>query len=76
MNDTEWVWHKSLYDIFSALDDVFHFGLNAACSMHIHIRPVEGWDRAGVKLRSLLGAPAVYDYAITKIMPAERNQTP
>lgn len=76
MNDTEWVWRKSLYDNFPALRGVSDFGLNAACSMHIHIRPVEGWDRAGVKLCSLLRATAVYDDAITKIMPAEYKQTP
>lgn len=48
--------------------------VNNACSMHIHIRPVRGWNPAS--LGSLAKAAAVFDDAITKVMPPSRKLTP
>lgn len=76
MYATEWVWFRELKAIFPALDEAFDFQSNAACSTHIHMKPVGGWDPGAANVRSLLKAAAVFDDAITRIMPATRKQTP
>ena len=74
MSDADWVWSDVLDTIFESLDSAFVIHVNAACSMHVHIKPVLGWNPAGV--RSLAKAAAVFDDAITKIMPPSRKLTP
>ncbi|KAK4040551.1 putative amidoligase enzyme-domain-containing protein [Parachaetomium inaequale] len=68
------IWSDDLDVIFSALARVFDIEVNSACSMHVHMKPEAGWTAADV--RSLFKATAVFDDAITKIMPASRKQTP
>ncbi|KAK4153474.1 putative amidoligase [Chaetomidium leptoderma] len=74
MSATEPQWIAHLDIMFLALAGAFHLHVNPACSTHIHMQPVGGWKVADV--RSLFKATAVFDDAITKIMPAPRKQTP
>jgi hypothetical protein len=74
MNATESIWSEHLDTLFEVLDNYFHLTVNPACSTHVHIQPAGGWTVTDV--RSLFKATAVFDDAITKIMPASRKQTP
>lgn len=74
MFDTQKVWKQDLDTIFQLLDASFDIHINATCSMQIHIEPVGGW-RADT-IRSVARAAAIFDDAITKIMPAARKEAP
>jgi hypothetical protein len=76
MYATEWTWSRQLGEIFHALAGTFDLETNAACSMHVHMKPVGGWDKGAADVRSLSKAAAVFDDAITRIMPASRKQAP
>ncbi len=74
MSDRENTWIANLKAVFKALQTSFAIQVNRSCSMHLHVKPVQGWHPQEVK--SLAKAAAVFDDAITKIMPADRKASP
>ncbi|KAK3898274.1 hypothetical protein C8A05DRAFT_38138 [Staphylotrichum tortipilum] len=68
------VWLSEVDKVFTTIDKICDIRLTRGCSMHVHARPLEGWDMQ--KVRRLMRAIAVFDHAITAVMPADRKDNP
>ena len=69
-------WYRDITKIFKTLGDSCDIQLTRGCSMHVHVAPdVEGQWKPDT-LRGLMKGIAVFDDAITKIMPADRKVNP
>ncbi|KAK3295289.1 uncharacterized protein B0H64DRAFT_459234 [Chaetomium fimeti] len=77
-----WEWHNTIERIYDVLNLYFEMWWTSGCSQHVHPQPgpdpglpqapSRGWTV--YQARSLLRAIAVFDDAITKIMPEDRKE--
>ncbi|KAK3315572.1 putative amidoligase enzyme-domain-containing protein [Apodospora peruviana] len=68
-------WHQELYHLFSIVDENCKAVLTKGCATHVHVSPGL-FKFKDTQLRSICKAAAVFDDAITAIMPVERKDNP
>ncbi|OAA76260.1 hypothetical protein LEL_05944 [Akanthomyces lecanii RCEF 1005] len=71
-------WQGEIDHVFQLINENFDIYLSTGCSMHVHVSPapLESHVYNLGQLQSILKATALYDKAITNVMPADRKENP
>ncbi|KAJ4153219.1 hypothetical protein LMH87_009716 [Akanthomyces muscarius] len=71
-------WQGESDHVFQFINENFDIYLSTGCSMHVHVSPapLESHVYNLGQLQSILKATALYDKAITNVMPADRKENP